>query len=394
MSDQKPPISNDLSLYADEIDEMLAQRDKEKMEAEREKRANLGQNTRRTPKRNPVSEGPEANGGKPVDNDPKSLSDMAGTGQYGNGQAAENLRKAADERLGYLNTVSRQEEHDQRVEELRQHNRSNGAGFVPINVDDLPTKGIFYPVGTKIFAKAASLGEIKNWSLIDETELTQVDEGINSIIESCVNIVFPNEYGYATWRDLKEIDRLYIVLAVHDFTFPANSGNDLKVVISETEDVVINKDRIDFVKFSDKLMKYYDPENLCFSFPTKNIKTFPDGYFHVYVPSVGVNKWVKEYMQAKIRTQETFDQTFIQVAPLLIKSHKNLNMDTYYDLIDSTADWTPYEWALLSKVRSNIEAAITPKVHYISKGGAEKEAPLQFRGGIKAIFQQHVDIDL
>lgn len=387
MSDQKPPISNDLSLYADEIDEMLAQRDQIKAEQERAKRERLAQNGRKARQQSaPLVE-------EAKEEAPKTMADLSG-GQYGHGAASENLRKMADEKLNYLNTVSREEEHNKRLQELQQHNRSNGAGFVPINIEDLPTKGLFYPVGTKIFAKAASLGEIKNWSLIDETDLSAVDAGINSIIESCVNIVFPNDYGtYGTWRDLKEVDRLYIVLAVHDFTFPQGAGNDIKIVINETEDVIVNKDKIEFVKFSDKLMKYYNPDKLCFSFPAKS-KCFKDGFFHVYIPSVGVTKWVKEYMQSKIRTQQGFDQSFITVAPLLIASHKGLNTDTYYDLIDSTAEWSAYEWALVSKVKANIESSITPKIHYKDEGGVEKEAPLHFRGGVKAIFQPNVDIDL
>lgn len=387
MSDQKPPISNDLSLYADEIDAMLAERDKEKQEAEEKKRAELGQNVRRNNRR-PVAPA-DTEEEKPAA--PKSIADYH-VGQYGNGEAAENLRRQADEKLNYLNTVSREEEHNARLEELQKHNRTNGAGFVPIKVEDLPTKGLFYPVGTKIYAKAATLGEIKNWSLMDETDLSQIDDGINSIIESCVNIVFPTNYAHgATWRDLKDIDRLYIVLAVHDFTFP--KGNDIQITVNETENVPVNKDKIEFAKFSTKLMKYYNPEKLCFSFPAK-AKCFKDGLFHVYVPSIGVTKWIKEYMQEKQRDREGFDQKFMVSAPLLIASHRGLNIDTYYDLIDQTAEWTPYEWALLSKVKMNIESAITPKLNYIDKGGVAKETPLHFRGGIKAIFQPNVDIDL
>jgi len=51
------------------------------------------------------------------------------------------------------------------------------------------------------------------------------------------------------------------------------------------------------------------------------------------MPSIGVTKWLKSYMQRKSQRQEQFDQDFITVAPLLIKDYRNLNDSTYADLI-------------------------------------------------------------
>lgn len=374
-TEQKPAISNDLSLYADEIDAMLAEREQE----EAEKRRQIG-------KKDDKPSNPDRKASK-------TIADVT-SGQYGGEEAGRQLREQAKAKLDYLNSTSAEEEHNQRVAELQEHNRTNGAGFVTIPIDDLPTKGLFYPVGTKIYAKAASLNDIKHWSMVDDTDLSAVDDALNSIVESCVNIVFPQSYHrMGTWKDLKEIDRFYVILAVHDFTFPPSTGNDIRININETENVVVQKDNIEFVKFGDKLMKYYNPDKLCFSFPAK-ARCFQGGTMDIYLPSVGVTKWIKEYIQTRQNRQEGFDKDFISAASLLIPEYKGLNTDKYYDLIDSTAEWSPYEWALLSKVKKTIESAITPKILYKDEAGSEKEAPLNFRGGIKAIFQPSVDIDL
>ena len=47
---------------------------------------------------------------------------------------------------------------------------------------------MFYPAGTKIFVRAASGGDIRKWSMLDETELQQVDNAINEILERCISI--------------------------------------------------------------------------------------------------------------------------------------------------------------------------------------------------------------
>ena len=266
--------------------------------------------------------------------------------------------------------------------------------MLPIDLKDLPTKGDFYPIGTKIFIKAAGLGDIKHWSIADETDLSAIDDALNSIIESCVTISFPTDEGrFANWKDLKEIDRLYIILAVHDFTFPPEKGNDIKVTVNETKDVVVRKDNLEFVKFNEKIMKYYDPVNRCFSFPTR-AKCFNGEDLRVYIPCIGVTRWLKDYVQTKTQRQEGYDRDFISIAPLLIADHRGLNQDTYFELIDSTLDWSAYEWALIAKVRRVIETAITPKMLYKDESGAQRETPLNFRGGIKAIFQPGMDIDL
>ena len=64
------------------------------------------------------------------------------------------------------------------------------------------------------------------------------------------------------------------------------------------------------------------------------------------------------------------------------------------DLIRQTMNWGPYEWSLVSKVKGIIQNSITPKLKYIDESGAEQETPLNFQGGIKAIFNINLDEEL
>lgn len=365
-------ISNDLSLYADDIDAMLME--KQQMEEEA-RRANRRQSSKK-----------QSN--EPVEEPRKPTTDVVNE-QYGTGEAAANLRKAAEEAMNYTRNVSHEDEHKKREEELRAHNQSGGHGMLPISVATLPTRGDFYPIGTKIYIKAASLKDIRYWSLVDDTDLSAIDDALNNIIDSCVSVVIPGE-NYSTYRDLKEIDRLYLILAIHDFTFPPGKGNDIRITINETEDVIVQKDNIKFIEFNEKIMKYYNPDKLCFSFPSKS-PALRGRDIDIYLPSVGVTKWIKEYVQARQQRQEGFDRNFITHAGLLIPTHKGLNTEKYHDILDETADWGPYEWAVLSKAKKAIETAITPKMEYHDEAGCVKEAPLNFRGGIKAIFQYNLD---
>lgn len=280
---------------------------------------------------------------------------------------------------------SMKEAHAMREEEIRQEVRDNGMGFLQLPLESLPTGGIFYPEGTKIYVRAASGGDIRHWSMTDETDVSAIDDALTYIIERCMKISFPN--GNATWKDLKEIDRFYVILAIRDFTF-TEGNNELKIKITENKEIAVHKDDISFINISDKMMRYYNPEKRCFTFPVKNPQV---GSIDIYMPCVGVTQWLKDYMRRKQQRQEQFDQDFITIAPMLISDYRKLNDSSYGEILRNTMNWGPYEWSLVSKVKSVLQEAITPKLTYIDESGAEAETPLNFQGGIKAIFNINLD---
>lgn len=297
---------------------------------------------------------------------------------------AENARKQVAER------VSLQEAHEIRRAEIKSETLSRGQGFMEIPMADLPSGGIFYPDGTRIMVRAASGGDIRHWSMTNENSLSDIDDALNYIIERCVQITFPSESGIGTWKDLKEIDRFYLILCIRDFTF-TEGHNELKISVSENQEVVVKKDNISFIDLGDKIMKFYNPQLRCFQFKAKTPSV---DYINIYFPSVGVTQWLKSYVERKTQRQESFDKDFLTIAPMLIKDYRLLNDKNYGELIFSSMSWGVYEWSLISKVKQIIERSVTPKMTYIDEEGAEQETPLNFQGGIKSIFTLNLDEEL
>ena len=286
------------------------------------------------------------------------------------------------------NRPSMREAHAEREAELKKEIQDSGMGFIEIPMDSLPTQGLFYPAGTRLFIRAASGGDIRHWSMTDETSLSDIDNALNYILERCMRMSFPT--GTASWKDLKEVDRIYTILAIRDFTF-TEGQNDLKIKVSEHQEVTVHKDDIQFIKLNDKIYKYYKEEKRCFTFPVKNPNV---QQINIYFPSVGVNKWLKDYLIRKRDRQESFDQDFITVAPLLISDYRGLNDNTYAEFIRETMNWGIYEWSLVSRIKGIMQEAIEAKMKYIDENGAEEETPLNFQGGIKAIFNINLDGEL
>ena len=299
--------------------------------------------------------------------------------------AQERFRREVAESM---NRPTMREAHAEREAELKKEIQDSGMGFIEIPMESLPTQGLFYPAGTRLFVRAASGGDIRHWSMTDETSLSDIDNALNYVLERCMRISFPS--GTASWKDLKEVDRIYTILAIRDFTF-TEGQNDLKIKVSEHQEVTVHKDDIEFIKLNEKIYKYYNEEKRCFTFPVKNPRV---NQINIYFPSVGVNKWLKDYLIRKRDRQEQFDQDFITVAPLLINDYRGLNDSTYADFIRDTMSWGIYEWSLVSKVKSIMQEAIEAKMKYIDENGAEEETPLNFQGGIKAIFNINLDGEL
>ena len=266
--------------------------------------------------------------------------------------------------------------------ELRKQGKLNYLGWQPLDVKSLPSKGMFYPEDTKIFVRAATGGEVKHWSTMNVEDIVNVDEILNYIIEKCCKISIPgNEHMGGSWKDLIDVDRLYILLAIRDFTWPAGE-NELKIPISETEDIVILKDNIDFIDFPDEIMKYYDEEGRCFRLKFKNGKVI-----NMYLTTLGVASWLKSYVQQKQNSKEQFDKDFLLYAPLLIENYRKLTIRAYEQLVETANYWGVGEWSVISHFRDILLSKTTePTLVYTDAAGIENKIPLTFRGGIKSIF--------
>lgn len=273
----------------------------------------------------------------------------------------------------------------EKMEEIKEYQKKHSLGYLEIPIQDLPTKGMFYPEGTKIRVRAVTGAEIRSWSTVDEQSLDEIDDALNRILERCMIFTLP-ESQTGSWKDLKDIDRLYVILAIRDFTF-TSGNNELKIKINETRDEVVNKDNIDFVNFPEKLISHYSQDKRCFVFDIPQTGRS----LNIYLPCVGVSSWLKEYVQKKSRRQEGFDREFITMAPMLIKDYRNLNDKTYEQFILNCSDFGVYEYSLIAKIKAMFNEILDPKFKYLDEDGAEQTAPLNFRGGIKGFFLLDVD---
>jgi len=258
---------------------------------------------------------------------------------------------------------------------------ANQIGWIPLPIADLPTRGLFYPAETSIAIRSAAGAEIRHWSTLQEEDLSSLDDMLNYVIERCVTIKSTNDEGVRlSWKDIKEVDRFYILLAIHELTFP-NGENKLQVKLSDTKKIDVKKDMVNYISLDPKLMQYYDDVERCFVLKIKGGKTIK-----LDIPSVGVTQWLKNYIIRNQRAQQPIDEDYLSFAPFIIRNWRGLSEDTYNKFVEDSHRWDITAISLMVHVKKLFSDTINPVVKFTDEGGVEQTAPLNFQGGIKSIF--------
>lgn len=255
-------------------------------------------------------------------------------------------------------------------------------GWKNLPFENLPSQGLFYPDGSEIAIRAASVAEIRHWSTIDENDALGIDDMLNFVVEKCCRIRMSGRP--ANFKDLKEIDRFYVIFAIRDYTFK-NGENRLYTNIEDEngEDlkIEITKDVLNYFNPDEVLMKYYNADKKCYVFQMKSGEVFD-----LHFPSLGVMAFIKSYAKAKAQRSQNFDKAFLKYAPFLIPEWKGLTDREYDKILQESLTWSIQKISLMDKITSMLASAINPEVRYIKANGEDGRIPLSFRGGVKSLF--------
>ena len=176
-------------------------------------------------------------------------------------------------------------------------------GWKAMPVENLPSGGRFYPEGTTLEIRAAASQEIRHFSTIDENDPLDMDDKLNMIIDKCLRMRFPERH--ATWKDLKEEDRFYLIFAIRDITF-INGENKLYMTLkcgrecggdgTYKEKIELAKENFEYYQIDDKLMEFYDEKERCFVIDSPKV-----GTIRMYIPSLGITTYIKNFIRAKVK---------------------------------------------------------------------------------------------
>jgi hypothetical protein len=266
-------------------------------------------------------------------------------------------------------------------------------GWKNIPASFLPSGGMFYPESTKIAIRAAEVKEIRHYSTIDDDDKLDIEEKLSYILERCCRIDFPGE-GVVSYKDLKQEDRFFIIMAIRDLTFtkgenmiilkpykkckslpdcPFSAGIELRTGVLSSYDI------------DPEILRYYDASSRCFVFNSKKIGK----RIEMFIPSIGVNQELTNFIREAAKRKIEVDDGFISVAPFLFNDWRELSFERILGKMREMDNfWSKEEYSLYFELSERIKIGTNLEVKLECPVCGEKEvtASITFPRGLRSLF--------
>lgn len=254
-------------------------------------------------------------------------------------------------------------------------------GYHSINVTTMPSAGMFYPDDIKISIRSAKVAEIRHFSSIDETNVFDVDEKLNYVLESCTQITSSKKR--LSYKDILEEDRFFLILSIRDLTFPEPESNltvDHVDKKGNKHQVEIKKDYFTYFKIPQTLDKYYDSEAKSFMIETKSF-----GTIEMRPPTIGIMQKMTAYIQDRQEKKEKIDQSVLQVMPYMVKDWRGFTDKDIFKFEVEMNGWSNKKYSLIYKLAEEMKVGVKPDMS-VQIGDDWEDVPIGFRDGIKSLF--------
>lgn len=262
-------------------------------------------------------------------------------------------------------------------------------GYVKLDLANFPSGGQFYREDFEIHIRAARVGEIREFSTLDEENILDVDEKLNSLLVGCTKIMYGNQRG--SYRDVLEEDRIYLILSIRELTFkegenklmmPVGKKNCKTGSCKAQDSMELRTGNLQFNEQDELIEKYYDFENKCFTVPTKN-----HGELTIAPPTIGVMRAITDWIRKREQEGKTWDKSSLSILPYIQREWRGFNDKEIFSAITSFQGWDASKFSIVYRLVEKAKIGVKPEFNYPCEScGEEVAVPLTFPGGIKALF--------
>lgn len=255
-------------------------------------------------------------------------------------------------------------------------------GFINLDVENLPSEGLFYPEGTQFSIRAANTAEVRHWSSIDESNPLSLNEHLNEIVSKCTRVICNG--NSLSWVNILEMDRLYLILSIRDLTFKQGDNNIALNLedpsTGESEKVELNNNNLTYKGFPDELMEYYNPDKRTVSFK------IGDESIQMAPPTLGIGKKVSNFIKEQRENNSHIDRTFIQKFPFMNHDYRKLNDEFLKKEQFASKQWSIDKISAVDYFTKLFQEAVQPKIYHEFSSGEEVTADVRFPNGVKSLF--------
>jgi len=261
--------------------------------------------------------------------------------------------------------------------------------YINIPLETLPSGGRFYPEGTRISIRAARVGEIREFSIINEEDPKDIRDKMTYIVSQCTRVYYNNTPGH--YKDLLEDDRIVLVLKIRELTF-TDGKSTIKVPVPEgacktpgchpQESVDFDSSKLEFLKPNEKIEKYYDPVERCYNIQTKHY-----GTIRLYPPTIGVTSVIADWIRGQQRDNRKIDAALADILPYVIKDWRTFSDKQVFAKITELAGWSTEKFSLVLRLKDEINVGIEFDIKdTCTQCGGELIIPVTFPEGFRSLF--------
>lgn len=261
--------------------------------------------------------------------------------------------------------------------------------YVNIPLECLPSQGRFYPENTRISIRSARVGEIREFSIIDETDPKDVRDKMTYIVSQCTKVYFGNTQGH--YKDILEDDRIVILFKIRELTFIDGQTN-IKIPVPDgackssgchpQATVDFNSSKLEFVKPSDKIEKYYDPAERCYNVQTKRF-----GEIKIYPPTIGVTSAITDWIREQQKEGRKLDAALVDILPYLVRDWRGFTERQIFAKLTEASGWSKEKFALMLRLKDEVNVGIEFEItETCAQCGGELRIPVTFPEGFRSLF--------
>lgn len=255
-------------------------------------------------------------------------------------------------------------------------------GWHVLDQTTLPSLGKFYPANSIIKIRSAKAAEIRHFSTMDENNYIDMEEKLNSIVESCCQ--FTSGDRRLSYKDILEEDRIILLLSIRDLTFPEPENKLMlrgKTQQSKKNvEIELSVNNLVASEIDEEIEKYYDANER-----TYVIKTRSAGEVRMHPPTIGVMQEVTNYLRDRQEKDVEFDKAFIQVLPYIQSDWRNLGLARIFRLEVDYKSWDEKKFMIIYRLAERMRIGVQTELEQVIDGELAT-APLEFPGGIKSLF--------
>jgi hypothetical protein len=259
--------------------------------------------------------------------------------------------------------------------------RTTDLQYFNFDVNDLPC-GKFYPVGTLLMIRPAQVKEIQAYSMVDDNNFYDIVEKMNDMLQACVRVKYPNG-NIASYIDVKDQDRLYLIFMIRELTF--QTGSSLAVTVqSGSGDVQIElkRENFKFHEVDSKIEKYFSKAKNCYVFKTINNKEF-----ELTPPNIGIQKSFTDYIIKENNDSRTPNLAFLKIIPFMLDGRTSITYEGIKAKLKEFEEIDDISFQFLNAAVSKMTFGIKELYRVID--GQEVRADMQFPNGASGIFVVH-----